>query len=165
MDSTTHLTRGIEDPKAHTPPISLFLAYIAMVPTASGAAAASLFRSPAIARLTIAWAGAILCFLSGVKRGLSFRQKGGPTAMQLGSMLWLFVPGALALLMPWRIPSLVLLLLGYGSEAVLSPLAAERDEAPRYFARLRPVQMMVPVASLLLLLAAERKRAARNSSR
>jgi len=133
-----------------------------MVPTLSGAAAAFLFRSPALARLTITWAGAILCFLSGVKRGLSFRQKGGPTIMQLGSMLWLFVPGALALLPPWRIPSLVLLLLGYGSEAVLGPLAAERDEVPRYFARLHPVQMMVPVASLAMLLAAERRRVGRS---
>ena len=165
MDSDTHLTQGTEDPKSHTPAISLFLAYIAMVPTASGAVAASVFRSPVIARLTITWAGAILCFLAGVKRGLSFRQRGGPTAMQLASMLWLFVPGAVALLLPWRIPSLVLLLFGYGSEAMLGPFAAERDEAPRYFARLRPVQMMIPVASLLLLLAAERRRKASNHSR
>lgn len=165
MDSTTHLTHGIEDPKDHTPAISLALAYVAMVPTATGAATASMFRSPAIARLTITWAGAVLCFLAGVKRGLSFRQRGGPTVAQIASMFGLFVPGALAVLLPWRIPSLVLLLLSYGSEAVLGPVAARRDEAPRYFARLRPVQMMVPVASLLLLLMSERKRTGKAPSR
>ena len=158
MDSATHLTDGVEDPKVHTPAISLFLAYVAMVPIAAGAATSVAFRSPAVARLTISWSGAILCFLSGVKRGLGFRQKGGPTVAQLGSMLWLFVPGALSLLLPWRIPSLILLLFGYGSEAVLGPLAAERGEAPRYFARLRPAQMVIPVASLLLLLVSERRR-------
>lgn len=165
MDSNTHLTQGTEDPKTHTPAISLFLAYIAMVPLASGAAASLVFRSPAIVRLTTAWAGAILCFLAGVKRGLGFRQKGGPTVAQLASMMWLFVPGALALLMPWRIPSLVLLLFGYGSEAVLGPVAAGRGEAPRYFARLRPAQMLIPVASLAVLLAVERRRAGKKPSR
>ena len=73
-------------------------------------------------------------------------------------MMWLFVTGAGALLAPRRLPALALLLLGYGSEAVLDPIAARRHEAPRYFARLRPVQLLVPIASLLLLLATERER-------
>ena len=33
-----HLTQGTEDPKTHTPAISLFLAYVAMLPIAGGAA-------------------------------------------------------------------------------------------------------------------------------
>lgn len=165
MDDATHLTHGSKDPKAHTPAISLFLAYVAMVPIASGAAMSLAFRSPAVVRLTTAWAGSVLCFLAGVKRGLSFRQEGGPTLAQLASMLWLFVRGAAALLSPWRVPSLVLLLLGYGSEALLGPVAARRKEAPRYFARLRPVQMMIPVASLLLLLATARRRTGKGSPR
>ncbi len=159
MDSATHLTHGMEDPKARAPAISLFLAYIAMVPIASGAAATVMFRSPLIERLTTAWAGSILCFLAGVRRGLSFRQPGGSTLGQLVGMLWVFVIGTAALLMPWRVPSLLVLLLGYGSEAVLGPAAARAEETPRYFARLRPVQMMIPVASLLVLLATERLRA------
>ena len=36
--------------------------------------------------------------------------------------------------------------------AVLDPLAASHGEAPRYFARLRPVQLLIPVASLAVLL-------------
>ncbi len=93
-----------------------------------------------------------------MRRGLSFRQEGGPTFAQLASMMWLFVTGAGSLLVPWRLPALVLLLLGYGSDAILDPIAAQGYEAPQYFARLRPVQMLVPIASLLLLLAAERGR-------
>jgi len=165
MDSATHLTQGTEDPKTHTPPVSLFLAYVAMVPIASGAAASLVFRSPAVVRLTITWSGSVLCFLAGVKRGLSFRQKGGPALAQLGSMLWLFVMGAAAVLSPWRVPGIVLLLLGYGSEALFGPIAARRKEAPRHFARLRPVQMMIPVASLLVLLMRERRRAGKQSRR
>ena len=151
----------MEDPKAHTPPISVFLASIAMVPIASGAVGAWLFRSPVIVRLTTAWCGAILCFFAGVKRGLSFRQPGGPTGAQIGAMFATFLPGVLALLLPWRAASILLLLFGYGSEAVLGPVAAEREEAPRFFERLRPVQMIVPIASLALLLIAERRQADR----
>ena len=165
MDNAIHLTQGTEDPKAHTPAISLFLAYVAMVPIAAGAVVSLVFPSPAIVRLTTAWSGSVLCFLAGVKRGLSFRQRGGPTFAQLASMLWLFVSGAAAVLLPWRVPALILLLLGYGSETLLGPVAARREEAPRYFARLRPVQMMIPVASLLVLLVRERGRARRRLAR
>jgi hypothetical protein len=148
----------MEDPKTRTPPISVFLASIAMVPIASGAVGAWLFRSRVMTHLTTTWCGAILCFFAGVKRGLAFRQPGGPTTGQLGAMFATFLPGVLALLLPWRLGSILLLLLGYGSEAVLGPVAAERGEAPRFFERLRPVQMIVPIASLGLLLLAERQR-------
>jgi hypothetical protein len=157
-----HLSRGEEDPKVETPPISVVLATIAMIPIASGAAVAWMFRSPVAERLTLRWCGSILCFLAGVKRGLAFRQSGGPTAAQIGATFWTFLPGAIALLVPWRIPSILALLFGFGSEAVLGPVAAEREEAPRFFARLRPVQMAVPVASLLFLLLTEGDRSERN---
>lgn len=165
-DGALHLTHGTESPKTHTPVISLLLAYSAMPPTAAGAIAAWAIRpakAAVVARLTIGWAGAILCFLAGVRRGLSFRQKGGSTAAQLASMFWLFVLGAAALLSPRRMPALVLLLLGYASETVLGPVAAERDEAPRYFARLRPVQMLIPIGSLAALLLWDRYRAGRTT--
>ena len=152
----------MEDPKAHTPPISVFFAGIAMVPIAFGTVVSLALRSPVITRLTTVWCGAILCFFAGVKRGLSFRQPGGPTVAQLGAMFATFLPGVLALLLPWRAGSILLLLLGYGSEAVLGPIAAEREEAPRFFKQLRPVQMIVPIASLALLLIAERRQADRS---
>lgn len=153
----TRLSDGTESPKEHTPAESLFLAYIAMLPIAAGAVGAVVVRSAGLARLTIIWAGTILCFLAGVRRGLSFRQEGGPTVAQLGSMFSLFVLGAASLLSPRRVPATAALLLGYASEAVLDPVAAQRDEAPRYFARLRPAQMIIPIASLAVLLLWDRR--------
>jgi hypothetical protein len=147
---------GTEDPKARTPAPSLVLAYAAMVPVVAGTAGTLATRgraSATLARLTLGWAGAVLCFLSGVRRGI--RQPGGPTAAQLGAMLWLFAAGAGSLLMPRRVPAILALLLGYGTEAVIDPAAARRGEAPRFFARLRPVQLLLPLSCLLLLLATE----------
>ena len=151
------LTDGTEDPKERTPPLSLLLAYAAMLPMAVGAAGAVATRSAGAARLTQTWAGAVLCFLSGVRRGLAFRQAGGSTVAQVASMFWLFVLGAGSLLSPRRVPALLLLLLGYGSEIVLDPAAARRGEAPRYFARLRPAQLLIPIAGLALLLLCDRR--------
>jgi hypothetical protein len=90
-------------------------------------------------------------FFAGVNRGLSFRQPGGPALAQVATMFWLFLIGMAALLMPWA-ASLVLLVTGYASMIVIGPAAAWRAEAPRYFARLRPWQMLLPVASLGVLL-------------
>lgn len=158
-EPTIHLTDGTEAAMTRSSVVGRLLAYAAMLPIAAGALGAWAARSPALARATISWSGGVLCFLAGVRRDLSFRQRGGPTFSQLGPMLWLFVLGIAALLSPRRMPALVLLLLGYGSDAVIDPRAARRHEAPRYFARLRPTQMMLPIASLLLLLILERSRA------
>lgn len=157
--SDRHLTDGTESTKEHTPPLSLLLAYAAMLPMAVGAAGSVAARSAGTARLTTAWAGAVLCFLSGVRRGLGFRQAGGSTVGQVASMFSLFMLGAGSLLSPWRVPALALALLlpGYGSEIVLDPAAARRGEAPRYFARLRPVQLLIPIGSLALLLLWDRR--------
>jgi hypothetical protein len=149
------LAPGTEDPQTRTPPVSAALAYAAMVPLLAGAAAVWLLpaQAPAILRASLAWAGALLCFFSGVRRGLSFRQPGGATAAQLATTLLLFGLGVAALLSPWPAASVLLLLAGYGAMLVLDPVAARRGEAPRYFARLRPAQLLLPVAALLSFLA------------
>ena len=144
---------GTEDAMERPPLVSFLLAYAAMLPIVAGAAwtlwdAAD--RAVAL-RLTVAWAGAVLCFLAGVRRGLSFRQPGGATLAQLAAMFVLFVLGALSLLSPWPLASLLLQAGGYGAMAVLDPVAARRREAPLYFARLRAVQMALPLVSLLAL--------------
>jgi hypothetical protein len=138
-----------------TPALELVLGHGATVPFALGAAAAWLF-DPDLAtlaeRLTVVWGGAVLAFFSGVRRGLSFRNPGGETAAQVAASLWLFALGFAALAVPWPVAALALLLAGYLSVAALDPWAARRGEAPPFFARLRPVQMAVPVASLAALL-------------
>ena len=147
------LASGVEARKTRTPLESFLLAYAAMIPLAAEACASLVVRGPAlvlVVHFAVAWAGALVCFFSGVHRGLSFRQPGGPRLSQLGSMM--FVVGVASLMSPWPGPSLGLQLYAFASMAVLDPLAAIHGEAPRYFARLRPVQLLIPVASLAVLL-------------
>ena len=96
------------------------------------------------ARGLVLWGAAILLFLSGVRRGLSFRTEGGPRMAQLAMFAWLFGAGLAALVLPVG-PALWLLALAYASVWAVDPWAARRGDAPLYFARLRPVQMAVPV--------------------
>jgi hypothetical protein len=132
-----------------TPLLSVLLGWLAMVPFVIGAAAVwGLARDTLALRLTILWGGAILAFLAGVRRGLSFRSPGGPDARQIAMMLWLFLLALGALGSPWPVASLVLLVGGYGTVGVLDPPAAERHEVPLFFAHLRPLQMLVPIVCL-----------------
>lgn len=131
------------------PLLSVIFGWGPMIPFAIGAIAVWALQNDALAvRLTIIWGGAILAFLSGVRRGLSFRTPGGPAVQQIVTMLWLFLLALGALASPWPLISVILLLAGYGSIAILDPKAAERAEAPLFFARLRPTQMLVPILSL-----------------
>lgn len=151
-----HLSDGTEERRSRTPWESLVLAYAAMAPVVVGAIASLLLHADAASvavHLTVTWAGAVLCFLSGVRRGLSFRQEDGPLLSQLATMLWLFILGVASLLSPSPIPSLLLQLLGYTTMAIYDPAAAREGEVPRYFQRLRPVQMLLPIVSLALVLA------------
>ena len=133
---------------ARVPLDALLLGWGAMVPLAVSALLAWWPEAGAVAveagRL---WAAAIAVFLSGVRRGLSFRTEGGPRWSQLAMMVWLFFGGIAAVVMPlsW---GLALLLALYLSLAVLDPVAARAGEAPLYFARLRPAQMGVGVVCL-----------------
>lgn len=138
------------------PPLSALFGYGAMIPLAASAAAVWLLPAPwpAIAlRLGLVWAGAILAFLAGVRRGLSFWTEGGPTSAQLLGMLWLFALAFLALASPWPAASCALLLAGYASVAILDPAAARHGEAPGFFASLRPPQMLIALVSLAALAA------------
>jgi len=142
------------DGPARIPLLSLILGYCAMLPFAIGALAAWLLAGAAAPAtdLVVLWGGAILAFLAGVRRGLSFRTDGGPTAAQIGMTLWLFILGLSALALPSRTVALVLLLAGYASLMPLDPWAARRGEVPLFFEHLRPVQMTIPVFSLAGLL-------------
>jgi hypothetical protein len=63
----------------------------------------------------------------------------------------LFLLALGALVVPWPAAATALLLAGYGALAIVDPIAARRHEAPLFFARLRPVQMLVPIAALAAL--------------
>ena len=144
--------------KRVTPTLSLYLGYGAMAPLALAALAAWAFADPfagMAARVAVFWGGALLLFLAGVRRGLSFRTPEGPRAPEIGAVFWLFGLALLALTLEDVMVSAALLLVGFGSLAVIDPLAAWRGEAPPFFARLRPVQMAIPAASFAGLLATQ----------
>ena len=137
------------------PGLSRVLGYGALLPLVIGAAAAWLLKGELATlalSLTILWAGSILVFLAGVRRGLSFRTVGGPTPVQIATVLWLFMLGLASAASPSSVAALVLLLVGFLSPGVLDPWAARRGEAPLFFARLRPFQILLPIASLAALL-------------
>ncbi|SFP81170.1 DUF3429 domain-containing protein [Tranquillimonas alkanivorans] len=152
------------DPSARTltieerpeiPRDGLILGYGAMVPLALGAVAIWIApeRWADLALwLTMAWGAAILLFLSGVRRGLSFRTEGGPQPAQFVATFWLFGAGLVSLLLPplW---ALTLQLAGYVFLLLADPPAARRGEAPIYFVRLRRPQMSIAVAALAAAIA------------
>ena len=146
------------EPRA-VPWLSVVFGYGPMLPILAGAGLAWALRGAAgeaALALTLLWASAILLFLSGVRRGLSFRTEGGARPAQILTMLGLFLLGLGALIAAWlgaQGAALALLLLGYGAVAVLDPRAARRGEAPLFFARLRPYQMPLAVIGLAALLA------------
>ncbi|MBY0296587.1 MAG: DUF3429 domain-containing protein [Methylobacterium sp.] len=150
-----------QDASPRIPWLSLIFGFGPMLPIVGGAAlawAAAGETRGLVATLTLAWACAILTFLAGVRRGLSFRTVGGPTAAQMLTMTGLFSLGvaAVAALVLGR-PALAtaLLLAGYGALVILDPVAAREGEAPRHFARLRPLQIPLALAGLGALLALE----------
>lgn len=117
------------------------------------AGALALANVPWALTLGVLFAAAILIFLAGVVRGLSFFTEGGPRVSQVAVMSMRFGCGLLALLLP---PSLAapLLAVGYLSALVYDPFAARSGGAPRYFARLRPPQMAIALVGLILLFVA-----------
>ena len=140
------------------PWLSVVLGYGPMLPFVGGAAAAWLLRGDqrdVLVRLTILYGAAILVFLAGVRRGLSFRTPGGPRFAQIATMLGLFTIGLFALLAEWLdflAPALAAEAAGYAAMIVLDPIAAKRGEAPLFFSRLRPTQLPIALIGLLGLL-------------
>ena len=144
---------------AEIPWLSVVLGFGPMLPILAGAVLAWWLRGDVgklIATLTALWGCAILLFLSGVRRGVSFRTEGGPTLAQITTMIGLFCLGFAALVavsFDLSTVSLGLLLVGYLTVAVLDPIAARRGEAPLFFSRLRPLQIPIAMIGLTALLA------------
>lgn len=149
----------VTEPRA-VPWLSVVFGYGPMLPFLAGAAAAWIGRGEplgaAAQSLTLLWGCAILLFLSGVRRGVSFRTEGGARFSQIATMLGLFCLGFAALVLASLnrdVAALVLLILGFLSLTILDPIAARRGEAPLFFARLRPAQIPLAILGLAALLA------------
>lgn len=108
-------------------------------------------RSEWISSSAAVWSGALLAFLAGVRRGLTFSEAAGARNDEILSMLWVFLCGIAALLLSHQIPSLLIAIIGFLSVGVLDYRAAHRQEAPRYFSIFRPLQMFVAVSALAVI--------------
>ena len=83
------------------------------------------------------WAGSLLAFFAGVRRGLSFSESEGAHPEELATLLAVFSTGALTVAL--RSPRLGAA--GMAMVGVLDALAAAKGEAPQYFRRFRPAQL------------------------
>ncbi len=137
--------------------LDLALAFGAVAPLVAGAVAAwttgGSTRDLAMS-LAIIWGGAILAFMAGVRRGLSFRTRDGPQGAQLAVTLWIFALafGSMVALRP--LTSLILLIVGYASLLLSAgAAAAAHADASLAFGSVRPVQTAVAVLSLCVVAA------------
>lgn len=133
----------------HAPALSLIFGYgpVLVLPLAALAAWA---RVPLALLIGQIWGAAILIFLAGVARGLSFFTPGGPHVSQMVTMILRFSLGLVALI-AGPLTGFALLILGYASIALTDPWIARWGGAPRHFARLRPPQMVVALIGLIAL--------------
>jgi hypothetical protein len=136
------------------PRLDIIFGFGPTIPFVLGAAAAVGFEEPwrqMALQITILWGSAILLFLAGVRRGLSFRTEGGPTWAQMATMLMLFGLGLCSLAvvsLDRLIWAFALLLIGFTAIFVLDPIAARRGEAPLYFEHLRRLQIPIILVAL-----------------
>ncbi|MDQ1229430.1 DUF3429 domain-containing protein [Sphingomonas sp. SORGH_AS_0879] len=132
-----------------TPALSLIFGYgpALVLPIA---ALAAWTRVPLALLIGQIWGAAILVFLAGVVRGLSFFTPGGPHLSQMLTMILRFSLGLVALI-AGPPTGFALLILGYASIALTDPWIARWGGAPLHFARLRPPQMMVALIGLIAM--------------
>ncbi len=142
----------------HIPRSSLLLASIPILPLPLAAIGWLLLPFPwpgVVLWLAVWWGGAILTFLAGVRRGLSFQGIGASLA-ELVLMSWLFLMGAgaiaAALAVHTPLLPLTMLVLGYATIAIVDPASARRGRAPAHFETLRPWQMGVALIGLVGLI-------------
>lgn len=134
------------DTPDQTPALSILFGYGPVLVILSCGIAA-LQRVPFALQGGALWSAAILMFLGGVVRGLSFFTEGGPRKSQMLVMLFRFGCGFAAVVLPepWTV---VPLIAGYLSVFFYDPFAARSGAAPRFFASLRRPQMAVALLGL-----------------
>lgn len=101
--------------------------------------------------LAIVWAALILSFIGGVRRGFGFGQDRASTPIEILTAAAYLTLAGLALVVPFAITAVSLLVAGYVLAALLDRRAALRGDAPRHFATLRPPQLLLGAAALAAL--------------
>lgn len=138
-----------DDPRV--PTTSAVLGYGPMLPLLAAGVGAWMLPEPwplLAIQLAVTWAALILAFVAGVRRGFGFGQDRASTAAEIATAATYFTLAGLALVVPRASVALALLVVGYALAALLDRRAALAGDAPRHFARLRPLQLMAGAAGL-----------------
>ncbi|WP_271299171.1 DUF3429 domain-containing protein [Sphingomonas sp. CV7422] len=138
------------------PADGLLLGYGPMLPLVAAGAGAWLLPMPWpvwAVRLGIIWAALVLAFIAGVRRGFGFGNRHASKPVEIAASIGYFTLAGLGLVIvvPWL--ALIPLTLGYVLAAFVDRRAALAGNAPAYFARLRPRQLLIGAAGLAGLLA------------
>lgn len=101
-------------------------------------------------QLAIIWAALLLAFIGGVRRGFGFAAPPASRTAEVASAAAYLTIALLALLVPRASIALALLAAGFALAALLDRRAARSGNAPAWFARLRPPQLLMGAAGLAL---------------
>ena len=129
----------------------LVLGYGPMLPLVAAGAGAWLLPPPwpyAAVQLAIVWAALLLAFIGGVRRGFGFARASASRIAEIAAAAAYLLIALLALLVTEATLSLAVLIAGYLLAALLDWRAARRGNAPAWFARLRPPQLLLGAAGL-----------------
>lgn len=105
------------------------------------------FPRGTVARAAVTWCACLIAFFAGVRRGLTFSERGGARLSELATMLGLFAVAVASLLAA----SAALAALGLVAVAVLDAVAARRGQAPGYMTLFRPIQLAVGAICMLVV--------------
>lgn len=139
--------------RASIPTLSLVFGFGPMLPLAAAALGAWLLPPPwplYAVNCAIVWGALVLSFIAGVRRGFGFGSERASTLAEIVVMLIYFVIAGVSLLVAPR-SALALLTGGYALVGLLDHVGAKRGNVPLHFARLRPWQALIAVASLATL--------------
>jgi hypothetical protein len=149
----TDIAQRIQSPgalgRAHRG-VDLCLGVAATLPLVAAAAFVCLEPAGAsvwVRTLAVIWSSSLLTFFAGVRRGLTFSEAGGGRAVELATMLGVFMVGVFSLVLV----SPAMGAAGLAAVGLLDARSAVRLEAPRYFRLFRPVQMGACVIALALV--------------
>lgn len=135
----------------------LILGYGPMLPLIAAGAGAWALPHPwpeHALRLALIWGAVILAFIGGVRRGWGFARADASKPVEIAAAVLYVAAAALSLAILRADIGLPVLAAGYALAALLDRRAALVGDAPRYFARLRPPQLLLGCAGLIACWAA-----------
>lgn len=136
---------------ARAPVTSVLFGFGPMLPLVVAGAGAWVLPQPwplLLIQLAITGAAVILAFIGGVRRGFGFGEGRASTVAEVVAAALYLLAAFAGLVVPSPSIALSILIVGYVLAALLDRRAALAGDAPSYFARLRPPQLLLGAAGL-----------------